>query len=69
VPPGLANPAALRTAYIPTSRRTRSEDAEGWREAAAGIGTIQGDEAICRDVWQRTDALGNMYIWCVFLVF
>ena len=40
-----------------------------WDHVAANYGTIQGDEAICRDVWQRIDALGNLYIWCVFLVF
>jgi uroporphyrinogen-III decarboxylase len=40
-----------------------------WEEAREAIGTIRGDEAICRDVWQQVDTLGYFWMWCVFLVF
>ena len=40
-----------------------------WTQAARDIPRIRGDEGICRDVWQRIDAMANMYVWCVFLVF
>jgi hypothetical protein len=40
-----------------------------WSDVRSTLAEIRGDEAICRDVWGQTDALGNLYIWCVFLVF
>jgi uroporphyrinogen-III decarboxylase len=40
-----------------------------WTQAVRDIPRIRGDEGICRDVWQRIDAMANMYVWCVFLVF
>jgi hypothetical protein len=40
-----------------------------WSDVRAGIGEICGDEQICRDVWNRIDAMGNMFIWTLFLVF
>ena len=40
-----------------------------WTEVRADIGDICGDETICRDVWNRIDAMGNMFIWTLFLVF
>jgi uroporphyrinogen-III decarboxylase len=40
-----------------------------WSDAVQRIPVIRGNEDICRDVWQRIDAMANMFIWCVFLVF
>jgi hypothetical protein len=35
----------------------------------ADFGNIPGDEAVCREVWDRIDAMANMFIWTLFLVF
>lgn len=40
-----------------------------WDEARTSIGQLRGEESICRDVWNRIDAMGNMFIWTMFLVF
>jgi uroporphyrinogen-III decarboxylase len=40
-----------------------------WETKAQQIGEIQGDAEIVRDVWERIDALGNMYIWQILLSF
>ena len=40
-----------------------------WSDVRPRLAEIRGDEAICRDVWGQLDALGSLYIWCVFLVF
>ncbi len=40
-----------------------------WEVKRAEIGTISGDEAIIRRIWEQIDALGNMYIWQVLLSF
>jgi uroporphyrinogen-III decarboxylase len=40
-----------------------------WEQASRNLPAISGDPAICREVWQRIDALANLYVWCVFLVF
>jgi hypothetical protein len=40
-----------------------------WSDVRAKLPQIRGDEAICRNTWAQLDALGSLYIWCVFLVF
>ncbi len=40
-----------------------------WSEFRPTLPRIRGDETICRDIWQRIDAMGNMWIWSVFLFF
>ncbi|TWU34342.1 uroporphyrinogen decarboxylase family protein [Novipirellula artificiosorum] len=40
-----------------------------WDQKRLEIGTIQGDEAICKQTWQEMDALSNMFIWQLLLSF
>lgn len=40
-----------------------------WETRRAELGSISGDEAILKRVWEQIDALGNMYIWQVLLSF
>ncbi len=40
-----------------------------WDQAREQIPPIQGDERLCRRIWQSVDALGYMYIWWIALAF
>ena len=40
-----------------------------WTEKRAEIPEIQGDEELCRQIWQQIDGLGNMFIWQMLLSF
>lgn len=40
-----------------------------WSEKRAALPTIQGDEQLCKRIWQSIDAQAAMYIWWVALAF
>ncbi|MFW6171724.1 MAG: uroporphyrinogen decarboxylase family protein [Planctomycetota bacterium] len=40
-----------------------------WSKARSSIPSISGDESICRTVWDQIDAMGNLFIWTMFLIF
>ena len=68
VPPA---PCVTTTDVRPVGRATRK--APGvcipWEQKRAELPPICGDEALARRVWEKVDALGNMYIWQVLLSF
>ena len=53
----------------PAQDRPQPGECLPWRVKKAEIGPIQGDEPLCRQVWQDIDALGNMFIWQMLLSF
>jgi uroporphyrinogen-III decarboxylase len=58
--PGLAHPAATKRApgvCVP------------WEEKRAELPEITGDEDLVRQVWEATDAFGNVFIWQCLLSF
>jgi hypothetical protein len=55
--------------WSPPANRPQPGECLPWRHKRAEIGEIQGDEALCRRVWQQIDALGNMFIWQVLVSF
>jgi hypothetical protein len=42
---------------------------EPWDIARRDIPDILGDEAIVRDIWEKVDAFGNMFVWQILLSF
>ena len=40
-----------------------------WDEKRTGLPAIQGDEPLCRRIWESIDTLGNMYVWWIALAF
>jgi hypothetical protein len=40
-----------------------------WTDKRATLPPIQGDEALCRRIWQSIDTLAAMYIWWIALAF
>jgi len=40
-----------------------------WDEKKQEIGAIQGDEALCRRIWEDTDAAAYHFVWQVLLSF
>ena len=40
-----------------------------WAEKRGQLPPIQGDETLCRRIWESIDTLGNMYVWWIALAF
>ena len=40
-----------------------------WSEQQSKLPPIQGDESLCRRIWQSVDSLAAMYIWWIALAF
>ena len=56
--------------FVPTTGGKRPPGTcTPWPEIRLQLPEIQGDESLCRDVWQSVDALGNMYVWWIALAF
>jgi uroporphyrinogen-III decarboxylase len=53
----------------PAADRPQPGECYPWRKKRAQLGAIEGDEALCRRVWQGVDALGNVFIWQLLLSF
>lgn len=54
---------------VPGAGRSSVGSCVPWSAVRGQLGDIPGDEAICRDVWNSIDAMANMFIWTLFLVF
>jgi len=75
-PPSLGGPRpkpedAAGGVYLPNPPAEKPQPGEcvAWSKKRAEIPEIQGDEAVCREVWQNIDALGNTFIWQMLLSF
>jgi uroporphyrinogen-III decarboxylase len=55
--------------WSPPANRPQPGECLPWKYKHAEIGQIQGDEALCRRIWQQIDSLGNMFIWQVLVSF
>ena len=62
-------PPARLQRHVPRRRPRRPGMCVPWSAVRPSIGEIPGDESICCDVWNRIDAMANMFIWTLFLVF
>jgi uroporphyrinogen-III decarboxylase len=40
-----------------------------WSDLRPQLPASIGDEQLCRNIWERIDALGNMYVWWIALAF
>ena len=62
---------ATATGVQPIGRATRTPPGAciSWEQKKAQLPPICGDEALCRRIWEKVDALGNMYIWQLLLSF
>jgi hypothetical protein len=40
-----------------------------WQDAKSRLSAIQGNEALCRRIWESIDAMGAMYVWWIALAF
>ena len=59
---------AVSSLAVPNDRLAPGECIP-WSAKRREIESIPGDEQLCRDVWQRIDGLGNMFIWQCLLSF
>ncbi len=62
-----AQPGSFLSA--PPSDRPQPGECYPWRRKKAEIGKIEGDEDVCRRIWQDVDGLGNTFIWQMLLSF
>ena len=65
-------PADAQTgSYLPNPPDDRPQPGEcyAWNKQRAEIESINGDEDLCRRIWQDVDALGNTFIWQLLLSF
>ena len=53
----------------PPAEKPQPGECYSWTKKRAEISDIQGDEEICRQVWQQIDSLGNMFVWQMLLSF
>ena len=69
-PPG-PHPADRRSGRFidPTQGKRPAGTCLPWSNARSSIPSISGDESICRNVWDQIDAMGNLFIWTMFLIF
>lgn len=71
VPPKKIVPAAHDPRLHPREGQARRMPGvcQPWAEQRAAMGSIPGDEALCRRIWEEVDALGYVFIWQVLLSF
>lgn len=57
--------------YLPNPSPEKPQPGEcySWQKKKAEIGTIEGDEEICKNTWQEIDGLGNVFIWQLLVSF
>jgi hypothetical protein len=53
----------------PPADKPQPGECYSWRKKKVEIGDIEGDEELCRKVWQDIDTLGNVFIWQLLLSF
>ncbi|MCA9264845.1 MAG: hypothetical protein KDA60_13390 [Planctomycetales bacterium] len=63
--------AAKPGSFLPNPPADRLQPGEcyAWEQKRQEIGNIEGDESLCRQVWQDVDSLGNAFIWQLLLSF
>ena len=54
---------------LPPAEQPQPGECYPWRNKQAEIGRIEGDEELCRKIWQDIDSLGNSFIWQMLLSF
>jgi len=62
-----ARPGAFLSA--PPDEKPQPGQCYPWTKKRAEIPDINGDEELCRRVWEGVDGLGNMFIWQMLLSF
>jgi hypothetical protein len=57
--------------YLPSPADDKPQPGEcySWHKQRSEIKSLDGDEALCRRIWQEVDALGNSFIWQLLLSF
>jgi hypothetical protein len=68
-PKTLAEPVARPKKLAEPMARPVPGTCVPWSQVRANFADIPGDQAICHEVWDRIDAMANMFIWTLFLVF
>jgi len=62
-----ARPGAFRP--NPPADKPQPGECYPWAKKRAEIPDINGDEDLCRRIWQDVDALGNAFIWQLLVSF
>ena len=53
----------------PPADKPQPGECYSWRKKKPEIGKIEGDEELCKRIWQDVDGLGNAFIWQLLLSF